>query len=724
MSPRFIGIALLFILSTPVVGQESAKSASAIDLLSWKDILTVELSPDGRQVIYTTKEPDWNQNRFAKAIWVQSTDGQGRPVPLAAPDKDDNPRFPGDYGDAPRWSPDGSKIAFLSVREGPPQVWTIDKPGGKPEKLTNAPGGVISFSWAPDSRHLAFIARSAKKGSFEAGRQADKDAGIVINKWDFVIYKLLNNSGFLQLDQMNELWMVDLASKNSEALINNVHVSQFAWAPDSRRLAVIFQTTPGLANQRTDVLIYSLADKKSDVILQGTGGEFYDDTSGYSNPMWSPDGSALALFYRQLAQRWQAKSLLGLYRFADKKFTQVPGADRWVLYSPRLLWHDANHMWLENTLQAARHLYSIDLRDGKVIPVGEHSGSESMHSFSSDGSTVVFIRQSNTQAPELFIAHAPFASSSKITSVNTPFESTAAPKFERTHWKSKDGMEVEGWLAKPPAFDSQRKYPLLVMVHGGPGFAVPDAFEMYPEWPYPYRMAAMRGYLVLIPNYRGTGSYSEAFSNPRALEAEPVDDVVSGVEYLVAQGFVDQQRIGITGHSHGGWLGAQVMVTHPKMFRAASFAEGGLDLMSAYGQMPGWLNLNIHDYYQGGPPYADPLRYIATSPIFHVVGLTTPTLLEFGDQSLAAQGLEFESALWRCGVPSELIFYPKTGHNMARPAQEAEAMQRNLDWFDYWMFQKENSSAGSSDQYARWKQLQPSADRMMRSHPCARVQSR
>lgn len=137
---------MLILVTIPVRGQQG-KPLKPVELLSWKSVESVELSPDGRQVIYTMKEPDWKRNGFSKSIWVISTDGSSQPVPFTTADKDDSPRWPTDKDDAPRWSPDGSRIAFLSAREGSPQVWTMNKPGDIPEKVTNAPGGVISFEW-------------------------------------------------------------------------------------------------------------------------------------------------------------------------------------------------------------------------------------------------------------------------------------------------------------------------------------------------------------------------------------------------------------------------------------------------------------------------------------------------------------------------------------------------------------------------------------------------
>jgi dipeptidyl aminopeptidase/acylaminoacyl peptidase len=716
MSSTICAVAMLLCLVISSWAQESAKPLQPRDLLSWKSIESVELSPDGRQVIYSTKEPDWKLNRFVKSIWVAATDGTGQPVPLAAGDKDES-RWSTEKDDVPRWAPDGSRIAFLSTREGAPQIWTVARPGANSERLTNAPGGVVSFEWSPDSRHIAFIARSAQKGSFET--QRDKEAGVVIDKWNFVIYKLLNNTLFLELDRPTELWLIDVASRTAESLITDGSVSQFAWSRDGQRLAAMVHPATGwFATQRNDAVIYTLASKKSLVIARGSGGENFDNTTGYSDPVWSPDGSGLALFFKSMAKRWQAKPQLGIYWFDQSRFVPVPGADRLVLYTPKLAWPDRDRMLLENTSRGSRQSFWLSVSNGALTPVGDHRGSESRGSFSRDGKTMAFVRGSTSEPPEIYIAHAPFASASRLTSLNTPMSDARLPRFERVHWKSTDGTEVEGWLAKPADFRPDRKYPLLVMVHGGPGVAVPDDFDMYFEWPYPYRLAALRGYLVLFPNYRGTGSYSATFSDPHDLAGEPVDDIVTGIQYLIQQGFVDAAKVGITGHSHGSWLGPQVLTTHPQLFRAASFAEGGLDLISAYGQMPGWLNLGVHDYYYGGSPFGALNRYIAISPMFHVAGLTVPTLLEYGEQSLAPQGMEFQTALWRCGVPNELVIYPKTGHNMSRPAQEAESMARNLDWFDYWMLGRRNPGDGKKEQYDRWEQIARDAQEMRDSRSC------
>lgn len=704
---RVLAAFTLLICNGWVVGGQERRAFGPVEQLSWKRVEGLEISPDGERIVFVTREPDFRQNRYVKALWLAKADGEGGAVRLTDSEKDDSPK----------WAPDGSQVAFLSSREGAPQIWIVDGPGAQPERLTSAPGGVMSFQWSPNGRQLFYLTRNPKKGAFESQRAAD--SGIVINKWDFVIYKLLNSSAFLELDQTTELWMLNRASKQAEPLMTDASVNQFAVAPDGQRIAVVFQAVPGLSNQRTDVSVLTLQPRQAQVILRGSGGQDWDDTSSYSNVMWAPGGNELCVSFRAMRKRWQAKPQVGVYSFDRAQFTPIPGLERLVQYTPKFSWIQPDRLFMEDSRRASRGLYALSIATGQVTTMGEHRGSESRFSFSKDGSAMAFARESTLEPPEIVISRTPFSNSRQVTNLNGQVQGVTLPRAERAHWKSTDGVEVEGWLIKPPDFRANRKYPLIVIVHGGPGVAVPDEWEMYFEWPYPYRLFSLKGYVVLLPNYRGTGSYTAEFSTPKDLAGEPVADIVTGIRYLINQGWVDTTRVGITGHSHGGWLGPKVLVTHPEMFRAGSFAEGGTDYISAYGQMPGWLNLNIHDYYNGAPPYSSPQHYIDKSPIFHVAGLTAPVLLEFGDQSLAPQGMEFHSALWRCGVPSELIIYPRTGHNMTRPGQEAEAMERNLDWFDYWLLGKKNSGPGKEEQYQRWEKVEQEAREMRRKHPCS-----
>jgi len=684
---------------------DTVEASTPLNALSFTRIEALDLSPDGTKVAFVTSEPDLEHDTFRKILWTVSANSKGVPVRLTDSGNDESPK----------WSPNGRDLAFLSTRHGISQIWSISARGGLFHKVTNISGGVVSFQWAPNGQQIAFLC-PAPKAPYEL-HQDDK-GGVVVNKWDFSIYKLLRSKPFLDLDRGNQLWIVDLKSKQLRPILTKGDVTDFAWSPDSQKIATTVQVLPGLNSRRTDVIIYSIPQDESRVVLNGSGGQYFDNTSSYSNPVWSPDGENILFLNLHLESRWQATPRIGLYRLSDSTFTLLPAGDHLSLYNPQLSWTHDNGIVLENTVNGSRHLFFLPSVEGEAVLLTSNRGSQSHHSFSRDGKCVAFIQESTEEPPEIHLSVLPFTTSKPLTTLGRRMAKGITP-IEQVQWQSTDGTMVQGWLVKPEGFRATDKYPLIVLLHGGPGLVVSNEFDMYQEWPYPYRGFARRGYVVLMPNYRGSGSYRPPYSAPRDISDEPVEDIVSGVEWVKAQGFIDSDRIGIAGHSHGAWLGPQVMTTHPLLFRAASFAEGSVDKFSNYGEMSGWLNINVQDYYYLGTPYENAERYWRISPLFHVAGLRTATLLESGDQSLAVQGFEFQTALWRCGVPSEFVIYPKTGHTMDRPLQEAASADRNLDWFDYWLLGRKQPDPHKREQYLRWERTDSTMRIMRGEHPCS-----
>lgn len=200
---------------------------------------------------------------------------------------------------------------------------------------------------------------------------------------------------------------------------------------------------------------------------------------------------------------------------------------------------------------------------------------------------------------------------------------------------------------------------MLTHIHGGPGATATNTF--HPD--------------------RG-----KKFQKPKAIDKEPVEDVVTGIQHLISKGIAVKDQLGIMGHSHGGWLGPIVVAEYPH-FQAASFSEGMADFLSLYGQMPGMLNLVTHEKEMSSiNPYKNPERYLELSPAFREnFYKTAPTLLEYGQEKLAIQGLEMGKAFWRHETPYELVIYPDTGHNIFEPKMNVESMQRNLRWFEQWI---------------------------------------
>ena len=670
------------------------------DLLAVKDIVDLQLAPDGREILYVVKEVDLKAGQYVQTIWRVSTDGQKSPARLFTSSKDT----------APQWSPDSRKVSFLSTRDGRAQVWLLDLQSGAQQQLTQAPAGVISFQWAPDGKQIAFVAADQEKGAFEQAL-ANQETGVIVHKWDFPIYKLLRNQLFLDLEKPSSLWILDVTSKKLSRVTTGISVSSFQWSPDSGWLAIAAGPIPGFSDQRSDILLYSLEKGTLTTILQGKGGDDWSQTESYSNPIWSPDGKRLAVLHKDLKDRWASLARIGIFSVKDSNFFLVTTEDKLELYTPEMHWLRNDEIYVENTERASRHLFVISVKDGSEHPAGDQDSYESHFSFSTGGKQAAFVRQSFASPPEVYYSAHGGAPARKLTSLNAEFARFELPDCERVQWKAPDGTQVEGWLVKPPGFRENKSYPLLIMVHGGPGYVVPNGFHLYDAWPYPFRIFALRGYLVFLPNYRGTGSFGKVFMQPHDIAKDPADDIISGISSLIERGIVDRERIGIMGQSHGAWLGPYVMAKS-RIFRAASFAEGSVDIFSIYGHMPGWLNLNVHEYYYGGAPYDNPQRYLELSPIFNFKGLHTATLMEFGEQSLAVDGLELLTALWRQGIPHEFVIYPKTGHNISSPRLELESMNRNLDWFDFWMLGKQDPDPKKHQQYERWKQTALDMDKM------------
>ena len=702
-STRVVSVLCALLIFSPMTLAQQKRLLRVEDLFAVKTIVELQLSPSGNEVVYLLQETNLKDNRHVRTMWRMSTTGRMEPIRVTDSDKDFSPR----------WSPDGKSLAFLSTRSGLTQIWLLDISSNKSERITDSATSILSFKWAPDGQRIAYVAQDEGKGSFDDSIK--KDRGIVIEKESFVVYRLLRNQLFLDLEKISHLSILDLNSRQTERLRDVQHIEEFVWSSDGRSLALTSKPAVG-DKWSSNVVIYYPATKQSVVALRGNQTEDWDHMTNYSGPLWSPDSQRLAFLYKDRRDRWSSINRVGIYTVKTGQLTLITKESELELYLSKFFWGSGDEIYFENTIKGSRGLFALSIVDGKVRTVLSSVGCDDQFSFSADYQKLAFVHQTSQQPPEIYVSEFPFKGQKKLTSLNHHFNEIELSSTERVSWLAPDGARIEGTLFRPINYAPGKAYPLLVFVHGGPTIAIENRFEPYSigtdwVWPYPFRLFADRGYTVFLPDYRGTASYGKTFRQTRDILKDPYEDIVSGISFLVRSGMVEQDKIGILGQSYGAWLGPYVMA-HKRIFKAASFAEGSGNMIAAYAQTSGRLNLNVHEYYLNGSPYDNPQHYIKLSPIFNFKDLTTATLLEFGEQSLAVQGLEFQSALWRQGVPHELVIYPKTGHNISSPALMLESINRNLDWFDYWMLGKRNPDPSKHGQYTRWEEMKAKMDKM------------
>jgi dipeptidyl aminopeptidase/acylaminoacyl peptidase len=669
--PRFRLLAAVAICAGVVVVQTglAARSQGAatppntptIDqLISLKRVGSPAISPNGQWIAYTVREANWDENDYHTEIWLaDAKTGETRQLTRHAKKS----------STSPAWSPDGEMLAFATDRDDKRQIYAISPRGGEARKLTAAEEGVGSFAWAPDGKSLAFTATDAKT---DADKAREKQFG------DFTV--------FGEDYRMSHLWIFDLATGKARRLTSGAFtVGQFAWAPDGRKIAFDHRVNPANASSGTaDISLVSVADGAVTPLVTQNGSD--------SSPAWSPDGSKVAFE----SARTRAESFLntsigvipsagGPIDYISTAFDEDPAIIRWTV----------SGIFFAASERTSAFLYSIDPATRavkKYAPGQQPIGSG--FSVTPDGQTVAFVASSASTLPEIYVA--PVAATMTPRKLTDMTAQTAAwPKsaLEIVSWKSQDGATIEGVLHKPIGFTAGRKYPLLVVIHGGPtGVSRPAAFSSTSI--YPIDIWTAKGALVLEPNYRGSAGYGEKFRslNVRNLGIGDAWDVLSGIDRLVADGLVDRDRVGAMGWSQGGYISAFLTTKHSDRFKAISVGAGISNWMTYY------VNTDIHPFtrqYLKATPWDDPKIYAETSPMTYIKSAKTPTLIQHGDADQRVpppNAFELYQGLRDQNVPTELVLFKGFGHPLTKPKANRAAMQQNLDWFTKYLWPNSTTS--------------------------------
>ena len=716
---------LLVALSLPAAAQKAtADDPFGIeDYFRLKRITQVAMSPDGRNVAYVvhagavltyySDKLSPAEKRNVRTAYLQPVATGKPPVPVEA------------ITDAQGlvWLPGSRDLAFLSSRAGTAQVYSYDTVSGKARQRTESRDAVQSFRFSPDGKSLAYVTRAALPPSKSLYSQLQNgDRGIVIDSNTLSVYDFVdpaNDSARRPAPAVLRVSLEGAGGKPFEVAVPGEPgsgSSDYHWSPDGRFLSVTYvgsDIRPSLmGSYRTSLGIFDVGARKFRVLGKAIEPEGSRAGIRYSGGEWVPKQNKVLALRVTENDPWVSPNFpdwtivdvsSGSLESASWHPVEVYGSS--TVFLPV----SASRILVEKRQEGVESRFALTANGAERSDlVAGLDGSSSLVRLSDDFSTAAFVNESLTRPPELYVRQGS-SPPRRLTELNGDIARRVRYTSREVSWKSTDGVTVRGWLLEPAgAGKSKGPWPMLTHVHGGPGYAYPNAFAPYFEiWPYPLEVQAEHGIAILLPNYRGTESYGRAFASPKRVDREPVDDVITGVKAMIAAGVADPARLGITGQSHGAWLGPLVM-THEKIFRASSFAEGCSNDVLMYSLMPGDLNRQVHDVVTGlGTSFwDDPRLYLEGSPDMHFKDVHTASLWESGAQSAALMMFSYPKAARHFGAPSEFIVYPKTGHNPALPNIQRESANRNLDWFAFWLNGEEHPGADKAEQYKRWKEMQ------------------
>jgi dipeptidyl aminopeptidase/acylaminoacyl peptidase len=654
-----VAAAAVYLGLGPGLFLSAAQPAKLDDLFRIRNVEEARISPAGDRVAYVLSEIDLAKNAIRSSIWLAKTAG-GPPLKLTAgPGRDETPR----------WSPDGRQMAFISDRDGSNQIWLIDLAGGEARKPVSIEGGASSFAWSPDGRRIAFLARTPKASGTEKAAKAPVDVII-----------------FDQDVPGLQLFVLDPVSGEISRLTPDLSaVTDFSWSPDGKTIAFAAQPSPRIQDlYRTDIYTVDLETRVIRDLVKRPGIDTF--------PRFSPDGRQVAFLSTEGKTDWIANWYLCLVPAAGGAPRNItPKLDEF-LFTPQ--WSpDGRRIFFQSPAGLGNQLYSASPETGELRPLLAGDFVWSDFSFSAKAERMAFLGTNSSTPTEVFVSSPDKFSPVRLTFTNPELQNVSLGAQEIVHWKSSDGLEIEGLLLLPPGSPAGKPYPLLTYVHGGPSgrFAAEFSPQIGSPYPiqaecYPLQVLAGLGYAVFMPNPRGSYGYGEKFRKANLLDWGGGDyrDIMSGIDALIGRNIADPERLGIMGRSYGGYMTAWI-ISQTDRFKVASLGAGMSNLVSFYGQtdIPGYT-----EYYLGDVPWQALDRYMSRSPVFYARNIKTPTLILHGEKDFRVplpQAQELYAALKRNGVPVELIIYPRQGHVVVEPKFMRDMMERNLEWFARWM---------------------------------------
>ena len=658
-------IALGVLAASPLdaqIGEAVADRFTVDHAIDMTRVGSVELSPDGQQLLYTVTELDWDDNERDTRLWITNFDGSdARP-------------FTAEEGDAsPRWSPDGRWISFLrraDEEDGDAngrQLWLIRTDGGEARQLTSHPTSVRGYEWAPDASRIVFLANDTLPKEEKKAREKGYDA-VFVNE---------GPNGQTRGSYSNLWWVpVDFDDADARPVTSGDRlVGDFAIDPAGARVAFTFRTENHRNDgYRSEIALVELRDA-------GEPGEIRmltDNAAPETSLQWHPDGRLL--FRAPDLETWELdQGNLYLMEIDDGDIAQLMPESTLDVRGGRFT-PDGRYYDFTALDRTVANFYRLDLRNGRVTPLTDWVGTVGGATWSRNHDRVAFTFDSPTSPAEVYTARfGRGMERSAITDVASGIRQLRLAEPEVVSWTSSDGLEIEG-LYYAPVGGRAAPGSFVLEIHGGPAGVFTRGFDSDAQ------LLAAHGYAILQPNVRGSTGYGDALlrGNMNDIGGGDYQDLMTGVDAMIQRGVAHPDSLAVKGWSYGGILGGWT-ITQTDRFQAASLGAMVADWPSEFGT---GFNFDVSLWYLGGDPWTNRAMWLDRSAYSHVDDIETPTILFHGENDTVdtpGQSMNFHVGLRHFDVPTRFILFPREGHGIREPRHHRTRLVEELRWFEHYV---------------------------------------